>query len=37
MRILKTLIKLIITMDPVVRFEQLHRIGKILVPTYRFK
>ena len=36
MRILKTL-KLIVTKDPLIRFGMLRRIGKILVPNYRFK
>ena len=37
MKALKTFIKLIVTRDPRIRFKLLYRIGKIVMPKYRFK
>ena len=37
MKALKTLNKLLIEKDPLARFEMLRRVGKLLVPDYRFK
>ena len=34
---MKRLIRLILTGDPIARFEILRRVGKVLVPKYRFK
>lgn len=36
MKVLNMLNRLIIKKDPLARFEMLHRIGKVLVPGYRF-
>jgi len=37
MKIFKTLVRLVVTKDSLIRFKVLTRIGKILVPKYRFK
>ena len=37
MKKIKTVIKLILSNDPLFRFEILRRIGKVLLPVYRFK